>query len=40
MSETCEYQIECSLTHMSVCRDYLSEFEWSVPGMDEENTAV
>ena len=40
MSETCEYQIERSLTHMSEWRDYLIEFEWSVPGVEEENTAV
>ena len=40
MSETCEYQIERSLTHMSERRDYLIEFEWSVPGVEEEKTAV
>ena len=37
VSETCEYQIERSLTHMSKWRDYLIEFEWSVPGVEEEN---
>ena len=40
VSETCEYRIERSLTHMSKWRDYLIEFEWSVPGVEEENTAV
>ena len=38
--EACEYQIKRSLTHMSEWRDYLVEFEWSVPGVKEENTAV
>ena len=40
VSETCEYQTERSLTRMSEWRDYLIEFEWSVPGVEEENTAV
>ena len=35
MSETCEYQTERSLIHS---RDFLIEFEWSVPGVEEENT--
>ena len=40
VSETCEYQIERSLTHMSDWRDYLIEFKWSLPIVKEENTAV
>ena len=27
-----------TLTHMSEWDDYHSEFEWSVPGVEEENT--
>ena len=39
MSETCEYQIERTLTHVSEFGDYINEFQWSGPGVEEENTA-